>query len=107
MFGMRTPTIVATMVVALALSACDEGPAPDASGEEVYAQVCAGCHGDDLGGGLGPPLGPGSDAAEHPDELYRQAITDGRGRMPSFSQTLSEDQIERVIEFLRVRQAST
>lgn len=94
----------ALLVAALLLSACATRPSPDAGGEEIYELLCARCHGDDLGGGVGPALGPGSEAAASSDEFLRTTITRGRGRMPSFGHTLSEAQVERVIEFLREAQ---
>lgn len=66
--------------------------------------VCARCHRSDLGGGVGPALGPHSEAADQSDEFLVTVITDGRGRMPSFRQTLSTAQIERVVSFLRQEQ---
>ena len=93
------------LVVALA-SGCTEGVASDASGAEIYAQLCARCHGAALEGRVGPPLGSGSTAAERPDEYLRTVILRGQGRMPSFSHTLDDEQVERVIGFLRERQRS-
>lgn len=89
----------------LLLAACSEaGPEQDATGAEIFSQVCSACHMPDLSGGIGPPLGPGSNAAQQPDEFLEVTITRGRGRMPSFSATLDEDQIRRVIEFIREQQ---
>jgi len=90
-------------VVAVALVACG-GPDESASGEEIYVQLCARCHAADLSGGVGPALGVGSNAAEQSDEYLITTIRDGRGRMPSFRQTLSEGQIGRVVEYLRKEQ---
>ena len=70
----------------------------------MYRQICATCHGTDLEGGVGPALSAGSNAAEQDDEFLRLTITEGLGRMPSFKSTLSGDQIERVIEYVRERQ---
>jgi mono/diheme cytochrome c family protein len=39
-----------------------------------------------------------------PDEFLRLAITDGRGRMPSFSSTLTEEQVGRLVGYLRREQ---
>jgi len=89
----------------LLAAACVGRPAEDASGEEIYLQLCSNCHGDELEGGIGAPLGPGSNAAEQPDEFMRLAITEGRGRMPSFSSTLTDEQVERLIEYIREAQA--
>lgn len=91
-------------VVTMLSVACVGSPAPDATGEEIYLQLCSNCHGDQLQGGVGPELGPGSNAAAHPDEFLRITITRGRGRMPSFSSTLSEGQVDRLIEYLREAQ---
>ncbi|MGH8873840.1 MAG: c-type cytochrome [Acidimicrobiia bacterium] len=99
---MRSPTALALL---LALAACTGSPPPDATGEEVFVQVCARCHGEDLAGGAGPAIGSGSNAASRPDEFLVQTIERGRGRMPSFSGTLSDDQIARVVEYLRMRQS--
>lgn len=92
--------------VALVVVACG-GPAEDASGEEIYLQVCARCHAPDKSGGLGPALDRESEAAKRTDDFLIDAITHGRGRMPSFAQTLSENQIRRVVDYLRRVQAGT
>lgn len=101
---MRQAAIVTLLGVLI--SACVGRPAPDAGGDEIYLQLCSNCHGDQLEGGIGPPLGPGSNAAEQPDEYLRVTITEGRGRMPSFSSSLSEDQVMRLIDYLRESQTS-
>lgn len=96
--------VAAAIALVTALTACSPGgPSDDASGEEIYAELCAGCHGADLGGGLGaaPALGPGSSAADESDEFLEFTIVAGRGRMPSFSSTLSDDQVERLIGYIR------
>jgi len=85
--------------------ACSLGrPAEDATGEEIYSLLCSQCHGDDLEGGVGQALGPGSDAADEGDGYFRFTIVNGRGRMPSFSSTLTDDQVDRLIGFLREAQ---
>ena len=91
----------------LLLSGCTAPTPADASGEKIYIQLCSSCHGVDLEGGVGPPLGPGSNAHEQDDEFLRLTIQRGRGRMPSFgSSKLSTDQLDRLIEYLRDRQGS-
>lgn len=100
--GMHVGRRLLVGLAALALTAC--GPDESATGADIYVQVCARCHAADLSGGVGPALGPGSSAAEQTDEFLVQTITDGRGRMPSFRQTLSAEQIERVVGFLRQEQ---
>lgn len=89
------------LALLLLLAACNGSPPPDATGEQVFSQICATCHAADMTGGVGPPLGPDSHAASQTDEYLRVTITNGRGRMPSFSNTLTSDQVEAVIRYMR------
>jgi mono/diheme cytochrome c family protein len=94
--------LAALLVTTVIVSACSLGaPDEDATGEEIHAELCARCHGADLGGGIGPPLGPGSAAAAETDEFLEFTIVNGRGRMPSFASSLDEDQLDRLIDFMR------
>jgi mono/diheme cytochrome c family protein len=70
-------------------------------GAEMYAANCAACHGADLGGQVGPALGAGSSAAAIPDEDLIAVITDGRGAMPGFGSSLTPEQIEAAVIFIR------
>lgn len=96
---MRRATALAALTVAL--TACSlGGPGEDATGEEIYAQLCARCHGVEMEGGVGPALGPGTNAAMEDDEYLEFTILNGRGRMPSF-QSLQGAQVDRLVEYLR------
>lgn len=86
------------------LSACSGPPTPEATGAEIYQELCATCHGEDLSGGLGPALGAGSNSADQDDSFLELTISRGRGRMPSFSGTLSDEQLDRLIDFMREQQ---
>lgn len=97
---MKPTRCVVAALVLLTLTACN-GLSEDAGGREIYIETCARCHASDLSGGVGPALGPDSNAAAQSDEYLVTTITDGRGRMPSFRQTLSGQQIERVVDYLR------
>jgi quinoprotein glucose dehydrogenase len=98
---MRLAVILFT--VSIVLGACRQ-PSADAEGAELYAQLCANCHGSDLeGSAVGPPLDAGSSAAEKPDDYYVVTITRGKGRMPSFPR-LTEEQLDRLIGYIRERQ---
>ncbi len=104
----RTIDVVRLLAVSMALviSACSVGrPADDASGDEIYRQLCVSCHDADLAGGIGPSLGPGSNAARQSDEFLEFTITHGRGAMPSFSSSLDEHQLDRLVTYLRESQA--
>lgn len=90
------------LAVCLVVSACSlGGPPDDATGEEIYAELCTSCHGSDMSGGVGPALGPGSNAADETDEFLEFTIVNGRGRMPSFESTLNEEQVERLVGYIR------
>lgn len=90
------------LLLILVLAACGVSrPAEDASGAEIYSQLCANCHAEDLSGGLGPPLGPGSNSADQPDEFLEVTIVNGRGSMPSFSSSLDDDQLDRLVAYIR------
>jgi len=93
--------LIASLVASLVLTACSlGGPPDDATGEDIYAQLCSRCHGADLSGGIAPALGPGSSAATEDDEYLEFTIVNGRGRMPSFP-SLSDDQVARLVDYIR------
>lgn len=93
------------LALLLLVVGCVGRPDDDATGKEIYLQLCSNCHGGSLEGAVGPALGPGSDASLQSDEFLRVTIHDGRGRMPSFSSSLTDDQVHRLIEYLRSEQA--
>ena len=97
---------IAIGVISLSLAACVGRPPSDATGEEIYLQLCSNCHSATAAGGIGPSLGAGSEAAQQPDEFLRVTITQGRGRMPSFASTLDAQQIDRLISYVREVQAN-
>lgn len=94
--------LAALLLVVFACTSVD----PNAAGPEVFEQVCARCHGINLDGGVGPSLGPGSEAASKPDESLLMTITTGRARMPSFRNQLTEDQIRGLVEYIRTVQGA-
>lgn len=97
--------LVVVIVAVVSLSACTGRPAADASGADIYSQLCSRCHGGDLGGGIGPALGEGSDLVDRPDDYIEGVIRGGRGSMPAFGNTLDDGQIDRLIGFLRSEQS--
>ena len=91
--------------MSLVLAGCTSPPPPNATGEEVYVELCASCHGADLRGGLGPALGASSNSANQDDEFLHLTIVRGRGRMPAFGSVLTDDHVQRLIGYLREVQA--
>jgi mono/diheme cytochrome c family protein len=96
--------LLAVLLLAVGSVGCVGRPPDGATGEEIYLQLCSNCHGDDLTGGLGPALGPGSSSAEKPDEYLHMTILDGLGRMPSFRSYLDDEQVQLLLDYLRVEQ---
>ena len=102
----RSTTAVLVGALVMILGACGgSGVADDATGEEIYVQLCAQCHGRDLTGGTGVALvGEDARSIDKPERYFEQSITAGIGRMPSFRGTLSEEQIQRVTRYIMEQQ---
>lgn len=74
-------------------------------GATIYSSTCAGCHGSDGGGGLGPKL-VGAVTKDFPDiEDQIAFVSEGKGVMPAFgpggSRELSEEDLRAVVEYTR------
>ena len=71
------------------------------AGKEVFlgASACGGCHTLADAGSTGA-IGPNLDEAMPSDELVVDRVTNGLGAMPSFSSTLSEQQIADVSAYV-------
>jgi len=95
-----------TIMFALLVTGCTGQADPNATGGELYSQFCTRCHAADLSGGIGPALGEGSDLVDRPDSYIADVTTNGRGSMPAFGNTLSDDQVQRVLQFIRAEQGS-
>jgi mono/diheme cytochrome c family protein len=71
-------------------------------GAAVFGRSCAGCHGGDGSGGIGPRLAGGRVVVAFPDaEDQIAVVTDGRGGMPAFGERLTPDEIAAVVEYTR------
>ncbi|MDH5615259.1 MAG: c-type cytochrome [Acidimicrobiia bacterium] len=71
-------------------------PEETATGADLYAQLCAACHGADGEGGAGPGLA----ALVLSDDELSTLIAEGRGSMPGFADQLSADGAANLVEFL-------
>ena len=79
-----------------------QGVANIARGQQLYAQACVVCHGDDGKGGhgAGPPLVTLTDFS-----AVTQTVTVGRNDMPPFGTTFTPDQIRDVSTYVLERLA--
>jgi mono/diheme cytochrome c family protein len=68
----------------------------------IFGESCAGCHGGDGSGGLGPPLLSARMLERFEDPADQVlVVTAGRGNMPAFGERLSAEEIEAVVEYTR------
>jgi mono/diheme cytochrome c family protein len=95
--------VVAVAAVTFLLGACTD-PTVDKYGGDLFSVACAHCHGSGLGGGIGPPLGPGSNAVDLADEQIAGVIRVGPGAMPGFDGKLDAAQVTSLVTYLRSRQ---
>ncbi len=51
-------------------------------------------------------MGAGSELVERPDSYILDVTANGRGAMPAFDRTLSDEQIQRLVDFIRAEQGS-
>jgi len=81
-------------------------PAPDDAGAQVFKTNCVVCHGPD---GTGSPTGKALKAPDLNSEAAQKLtvaqmvtqVSDGKNNMPPFKSTLSKDQINAVVAYVR------
>src|SRR5688500_7850752 len=73
-----------------------------ATADELYQQVCAGCHGAKGEGQYGKQLNDGAVLQSFPQKADEvRIVLKGRGLMPGFESTLTPPQVDAVVEFTR------
>lgn len=83
------------------LFACDPGSAISAadgdaaSGETIFADNCASCHGAAAEGGSGPAIAGASDSSSNID-----IVLNGEESMPAFVDSLSDQDISDIFAYL-------
>lgn len=107
--------IIMSFLFALLLNSCDT---QELSGEELFSQNCAVCHGVKATGIYPdwrnppanatmnpPPLNGSAHTWHHPPKLLLQIINDGGakigGQMPSFEDKLSKQQREKILNYIQ------
>jgi cytochrome c553 len=81
-------------------------PVPDSVASATYRTKCAMCHGPD---GAGSQVGKSMNVPDLrspvvqklPDAQLAEIISDGKGGMPSFKNSLSEDQVHSLVAHIR------
>ncbi len=77
----------------------DQADAGPGEGEEVFAANCASCHTLAAAGSAGQ-VGPNLDEAMPSAAMVTSMVTNGGNGMPSFSSTLSAEQIQAVSKYV-------
>jgi len=93
--------IVCFLALAMAPVAAAQGAAADSA--SLYKTKCAVCHGAD---GAGKSAMKGTDlraaeAQKQTDAQLQEAVANGKGKMPSFKDKLSKDQIAGLVTYVR------
>jgi mono/diheme cytochrome c family protein len=98
--------LVATLML-LPTSMVRANPVPDsAATSTTFRTKCAMCHGQDGGGSevgksMNVPDLRSPVVQKLPDAQLTQIISDGKGGMPQFKNSLSEDQIHALVTYIR------
>jgi mono/diheme cytochrome c family protein len=71
--------------------------ASDMTGEQIYKTYCAGCH----GAGMCPSFVEDKTRLAKADEELLLSIKKGKGMMPAYDWLFSDDDIMKVIKYLR------
>lgn len=98
------------------LAMCSRPPAsPVERGRATFVRMCSGCHGMNGTGGGMPALNqqtPPRDLtdptfqAERTDEQLAFVVRNGKGNMPAFGVTLTAEQIQELIAYVRTLKAA-
>jgi mono/diheme cytochrome c family protein len=72
-------------------------------GSQIYADVCAQCHGPEGGGGIGPSLADPAFQAANTDQAIFDTINLGHDATPmiGWGEILTAEQIQQLVEFIR------
>ena len=107
--GLASPASSALMIVLLLFSPATAaaGKTPALSNETVFKLRCSSCHGQNGAGdtSLGKTLKAADlrspEVQKQSDAQLAQVIADGRKNMPSFSNSLTQDQIRALVAYIR------
>ena len=107
---MRLLLNISIIIAAFAVAAPSFGQPDDKNagkGQEIFQEQCVGCHGPDghAQTDMGKKVGAAdltSDAVQHQgDSQLEKVVKNGKKKMPSFSEKLSDDDIHALIAYVR------
>jgi cytochrome c553 len=106
-FGSTMLLVIFVGLTLLVVSIVRAAPGPDGrASSATFRTKCAMCHGQDGGGSevgksMNVPDLRSPVVQKLPDAQLAQIISDGKGGMPSFKNSLSEDQIHGLVTYVR------
>lgn len=100
--------VTTVLVLAPSVLGCGDGGGEDGGadtaapdGAAIYADRCAGCHGVDGGGGVGPALADDATVTSLGNRAAIEAvIARGRSSMPAFAGSLTPEEISEVATYI-------
>jgi mono/diheme cytochrome c family protein len=115
MRSLRTPRVAFPLVFGIAAMrfiVAAQSPATDDPAASLYKLNCATCHGDD---GAGSTLGlrmnvkdlRSKEVQDKTSTELEQAIRNGSDKMPAFKNRLNDNQIQKLVEYIRQKKAKT
>jgi cytochrome c6 len=99
--------IQAMIAVLLAIPALSQAQKNQRRGQEIFQELCAGCHGSD--GRAQTDIGKALEAADLTSEAIQQkgeselskSVKGGKGKMPAFQNKLADDEIKAVLTYVK------
>ena len=106
MHARGTLALLAGFLIVTPLAAVSAAGQDSAAGATVYKSKCATCHGPDGGG---TPMGKtlkvadlrSAEVQSKSDAELIQVVSEGKGNMPGFKGTITDDEINAVVTFVR------
>ncbi len=79
------------------------------NGSQIFANVCASCHGAHGEGGIGPSFNTQDFQNRYDDQALLNTITNGREATPmiAWGEVLSPDQLQQLVHYIRTLKPST
>lgn len=96
--GLAALSALLLLWLSVPLASAQSVGAPTARGEQVFNHNCAGCHGYQGLGRIGPPLAGITHRLTA--EGIRRIIQDGRGQMPAWRARLDRDSVDGLLAYL-------
>jgi mono/diheme cytochrome c family protein len=99
-------TALAVLVMLAGLTSAQAGNAKN-PGKSIFQENCSLCHGDDGTAKTPPGIALGAhdltsrEVGKKPDTALAQTISQGRNKMPAFSDKLNDSQIHELILYIR------